>query len=86
MQSMQPIFSFFWVLGIGGKGEIFSFFYWGWGSCHPSMEWRRQSCGNLSHSKEVVARSDRPQVVPSSVVFNFIFLRFFVYSHSGDLP
>jgi hypothetical protein len=50
------------------------------------MEWRRQSCGNLSHSKEVVARSDRPQVVPSSVVFYFIFLRFFVCSHSGDLP
>ncbi len=86
MQSMQPNFSFFWVLGRGGKGEIFSFFYWGWGSHHPSMEWRRQSCGNLSHSKEVVARSDRPQVVPSSVVFYFIFLRFFVCSHSGDLP
>ncbi len=86
MQSVQPIFSFFWVLGRGGKGEKFSFFYWGWGSRHPSMEWRRQSCGNLSHSKEVVARSDRPQVVPSSVVFYFIFLRFFVCSHSGDLP
>jgi hypothetical protein len=28
------------------------------------MEWRRQSCGNLSHSKEVVARSDRPQGHP----------------------
>ncbi len=64
MQSVQPIFFFFWVLGRGGKGEIFSFFYWGWGSSHPSMEWRRQSCGNLSHSKEVVARSDRPQGHP----------------------
>jgi hypothetical protein len=50
------------------------------------MEWRRQSCGNLSHDKKVVARSDRPQVVPSSVFFNFIFLRFFVCIHSGDLP
>jgi hypothetical protein len=50
------------------------------------MEWRRQSCGNLSHSKEVVAMSDGPQVVPSSVVFYFIFLKFFVCSHSGDLP
>jgi hypothetical protein len=86
MQSVQPIFSFFRVLGRGGKGEIFSFFYWGWRSRHPSMEWKRQSCGNLSHSKEVVARSDRPKVVPSSVVFYFIFLRFFVCSHSGDLP
>jgi len=86
MQSVQPIFSFFWVLGRGGKGEFFSFFYWGWGSRHPPMEWRRQSCGNLSHSKEVVARSDQPQVIPSSVVFYFIFLRFFVCSHSGDLP
>jgi hypothetical protein len=60
MQLVQPIFSFFWVLGRRGKGEIFPFFYWEWGSRHSSMEWRRQSCGNLSHSKEVVARSDRP--------------------------
>ncbi len=36
--------------------------------------------------KEVVARRDQPQVVPSSVVFHFIFQRFFVCSHSGDLP
>ncbi len=36
MQSVQPIFSFFWVLGKRGKGEIFSFFYWGWGLViHP---------------------------------------------------
>jgi len=27
MELVQPIFSFFWVLGRGGKGEIFSFFY-----------------------------------------------------------
>jgi hypothetical protein len=50
------------------------------------MEWRRQSCDNLSHSKEVVVRNDRPQVVPSSVVIYLIFLRFFVCSHSWDLP
>jgi len=86
MQSVQPIFSFFKVLGRGGKGEFFFFFLLGCGSRHPSMEWRRQSCGNLSHSKEVVARSDRPQVVPSSVVFYFIFVRFFVCSYNGDLP
>ncbi len=55
-----------------GKGKIY-IYYWGWGSRHSSMEWRRQSCGNLSHSKEVVAKRDRPQVIPTSVVFFFFF-------------
>ncbi len=57
-------------------------------SIHPSrdqsMAQRRQSCCNLSHSKEVVARRDWPQVVRSSVVFFFQF--FLVGNHSGDLP
>jgi hypothetical protein len=35
-------FFLFWVLGKGGKGNLFFlfFFYWGWGSRHPSMEWK----------------------------------------------
>ncbi len=63
--------NFFSFLGFGVRGKGRIFFCWGWGSHHPSMAWRRQSCDNLSHSKEVVARRDRPQVVPSSVVFFF---------------
>ncbi len=36
MQSVLPIFSFFWVLGRGGKGEIFSFSIGGGGPViHP---------------------------------------------------
>jgi hypothetical protein len=27
MQSVQPIFSFFWVLGRGGKGDFFFFLF-----------------------------------------------------------
>jgi hypothetical protein len=37
MQSMQPIFSFFWVLGRGKKGDFFFFFPMGGGGpvIHP---------------------------------------------------
>ncbi len=78
---------FFPFLGFGerGKGRIFFFFLLGVGVPSSIHGMEEQLCGNLSHSKEVVARRDRPQVVPSSVVFHFIFLRFFVCSHSGDL-
>ncbi len=31
-------FYFFWVLGWGGKGDFFSFFYWGWGLCGKHMK------------------------------------------------
>jgi hypothetical protein len=83
MQSVRSIFFFFGVWGEGEKGELFSFFYWGWGSRHPSMAWRRQSCSNLSYSKEVAARRDRPQVVPSSVVFFFFFKDFLFVATVG---
>jgi hypothetical protein len=63
MQLVRPNFFFF---GFWGEGERENFYFFS-----TSMAWRRQSCGNLSHSKEVVARRDRPQVIPSSVVVFF---------------
>jgi hypothetical protein len=69
-----------------GKGRNLFFFLLGVGVSSSIHGMEEQKCGNLSHSKEVVAKKDRPHVVPSSVIFYFIFLRFFVCSHSGDLP
>jgi len=79
MQSVQLIFSFF---GFWGEGERDNFFLFSIGGGGPVIHpWN----GRDNHVA-VVARSDRPQVIPSSVIFYFIFLRFFVCSHSGDLP
>jgi hypothetical protein len=65
-------------LGFGerGKGRIFFFFLLGVGVPSSIHGMEEQS----------YAKRDRPQVVPSNVVFYFIFLRFFVCSHSRDLP
>jgi hypothetical protein len=53
-----------------GKGEFFSFFLLGVGSCHPSMEWRNNHATIYFIVRRELARGTDPRL--SQVMLFFI--------------